>query len=455
MYDDERLRRIDREHLWHPYSDIDEMEAEPFPLMERAEGCYIYRRDGTKYLDGIASWWCVNFGHSHPALLAAIQEQSRQLQNVILAGMSHEKAILLAQKLARISPIPEAHCYFAGDGSSAVEAALRMALHYWENIGETRRKKFFCLENAYHGDTMGSVSVGYVERFHHQLKGLLPGNYRALSPHCAACPFGQHPSSCATECFGSMERLFERHAHECAAVIVEPLCQGAGGIRIYPAAYLRKLRALCDRHNVLLICDEIAVGFGRTGAMFASQYAGIVPDLMTVGKGLTGGYLPMSAALASARIYQSFRPSCGGETFFHGHTYCANPIVSALALRALNLYEEENILLRIQPLIPLLAEQMPALQQEFLPQSYCGTLGMIGAFEICEEEGGAVRAAALAARLRQLGLFLRPLGNVLYLWPPLVISEAELRFCLAALRQALQGDRAKDVKIEKDISRGY
>ncbi|WGK69219.1 adenosylmethionine--8-amino-7-oxononanoate transaminase [Candidatus Haliotispira prima] len=435
---DAELRRTDRAHVWHPYSNIDRILEDDFPLIERAEGCYIYDSNGKSYLDGIASWWCVNFGHSHPELLRAIEEQSRSLQNVILAGMSHRNVISLSQKLSALSPIPDSHCYFTGDGASAVEAALRIALHYWENRGYTQRKKFFCLKDAYHGDTLGAISVGYVERFHHQLSGLLQDNYRAMSPHCAACPFGLEPDFCDTECFAGMEGLFAQHAAECAAVIVEPLCQGAGGIRLYPEDYLLKLRVLCDRYNVLLICDEIAVGFGRSGSMFASERAGVRPDLMTVGKGLTGGYLPMSAVLASDEIYQSFRPSRGGETFFHGHTYSGNPIVSALALRALDLYSEERVLERIQPLIPLLAEECRALQKEFLPRSYSSAKGMIGAIEICAAEGGAKRAAGLAEAAWQRGLYLRPLGSVLYLWPPLLISEVELRFCFQVLRDCLQ-----------------
>ena len=358
--------------------------------------------------------------------------------------MSHENVILLAQKLAALAPIPKAHCYFAADGASAVEAALRMALHYWENHkpnhkqGQNRRKKFICLQDAYHGDTMGAVAVGYVERYHHQLKSVLPGNYRAMSPRCAACPFGKHPKTCHTECFASMGQLIEQHAHECAAVIVEPLCQGAGGIRLYPESYLQKLRLLCDKHGILLICDEIAVGFGRMGSMFASGRAGIVPDLICVGKGLTGGYLPMSAVIASDAVYQSFRPSLGGESFFHGHTYCGNPIVSALALRALELYDEEDIIGRIQPLIPLLEQQMRDLQQHYLPKSYSSAKGMIAAIEICEDEGGAALAASVCALAQQRGLFVRPMRNVVYLWPPLVISAEQLRFCFAVLGECLE-----------------
>ena len=438
MQSDAQLRWLDRAHVWHPYSDIDALSTSDFPLIESAQGCYIYERSGKRYLDGIASWWCVNFGHSHPALIQAITSQSQSLQNVILAGMSHENVILLAQKLAAIAPIPQAHCYFASDGASAVEAALRMALHYWENQGQKQRKKFICLEDAYHGDTMGAIGVGYVERYHHQLKSLLPNNYRAMSPHCAACPFGKHPKTCDTECFASMEQLIEQHAEECAAVIVEPLCQGAGGIRLYPESYLKKLRLLCDRHQILLICDEIAVGFGRTGSMFASERAGIVSDLISVGKGLTGGYLPMSAVIVSDAIYESFRPSLGGESFFHGHTYCGNPILSALALRALELYEEENIIERIQPLTALLEEQMGHLQQCYLPQSYSSAKGMIAAIEICEDEGGAALAASVCTLAWQRGLFLRPMRNVLYLWPPLIISEEQLHFCFAVLKDCFQ-----------------
>lgn len=430
----EKLKEVDLKHLWHPYTDIDVFEKTDFPIIKKAKGCYIYDSNGKKYLDGIASWWCVNFGHSHPALVKAIQKQAKTLQNVILGGMSHEKAILLSQKIAEVTPAGLNHCFYASDGSSAVEAALRMSLQYWENKGESNRKKFICLEDGYHGDTLGAIGVGYVEVFHKELSPVLNNNYRAASPHCAKCPFGKHPETCEVECFASMENLIKAHHKETAAVIVEPLCQGAGGIRLYPEEYLRRLRALCSEYNVLLITDEIAVGFARTGAMFACDTAGIVPDIMTIGKGLTGGYLPLSAAVATDEIYNSFR---GGKTFYHGHTYCGNPIVSAVALKALELYEEENILESTKPLISIMKDGIASVA-DLLPTSFSQSKGMIAMIEISDEDGGIDRAKAIVAKSIEKGLFIRPLGSVIYLWPPLVIKEKQLKTIFAILDYAVR-----------------
>lgn len=429
-----KLREMDVKYLWHPYTDIDTFEKTDFPVIKKAKGCYIYDSNGKKYLDGIASWWCVNFGHSHPALVKAIRKQAKKLQNVILGGMSHEKAILLSKKIAEVTPKGLNHSFYASDGSSAVEAALRMALQYWENVGEKNRKKFICLEDGYHGDTLGSIGVGYVDVFHKELSSVVNDNYRAASPHCAQCSFGKHPKSCNVECFSSMQELIEKHCQETAAVIVEPLCQGAGGIRIYPELYLKKLRELCSKHNVLLITDEIAVGFARTGKMFACDTAGIVPDIMTIGKGLTGGYLPMSAAVVTDKIYDSFRR---GNTLYHGHTYCGNPIVSAVALKALELYEEENILEHIKPLQTIMEQEIENIAK-LLPNSFSQSKGMIGMIEINEKDGGAKRAKSIVAKAMEMGLFIRPLGAVIYIWPPLVIKEKEFRKLFEILKKSVQ-----------------
>lgn len=418
----EQLKEIDIKHIWHPYTDIDVFEKTDFPIIEKAEGCYVYDSDGKKYLDGIASWWCVNFGHSHPELIKAIKDQSEKLQNVILGGSSHEKAILLSKKLAEITPEGLNHSFFASDGASAVEASLRMAIQYWENIGDKNRKKFICLQDGYHGDTLGAISVGYVDIFHKELKEIINENYRACSPHCAKCPFKKHPKSCNTECFSSMKELVKKHHKETAAVIVEPLCQGAAGIRLYPEEYLQKLRSLCDKYNLLLIADEIAVGFARTGAMFACEKAGISPDIMTLGKGITGGYLPMSVAIANDKIYNSFR---NGKTFYHGHTFCGNPIVSAVAIKALELYKEENIIEHIQPLIKIMEEKIEDIGKLF-KTSFYNSKGMVAMIEISNEDGGAQKAKDIAEKALELGLFIRPLGSVIYVWPPLVIKKEEL-----------------------------
>ena len=432
----ENLRETAVKHLWHPYTDIESFEKTDFPIIDRAEGVYLYEVGGKKLLDGISSWWCVNLGHSQPRLVNAIKEQAEKLQNSILGGMSHPSAIKLAEKIAELAPGDLNHVYFAGDGASATEAALKMSLQYWCNIGVKNKTKFICLQDGYHGDTLGAVGVGYVEKFHKNFESVIQKSYRANSPYCANCPCGKKTDTCDVECFDYMETLIREHHNKTAAVILEPLCQGAAGIRIYPEEYLRRLRNLCDEFNLLLIVDEIAVGFARTGAMFACERAGIVPDLMLIGKGLTGGYLPMSGVVVTDKIYNSFRSDSENDrTFYHGHTYCGNPICSSLALAALELYDEMNILELIKPRIAQLKEGMNEIGR-MLPNSTVLTLGMIGVVEINDIDGGSERAAQIQAMARELGLFIRPLGAAVYLWPPLVSTENEINEMLSILKIA-------------------
>jgi adenosylmethionine---8-amino-7-oxononanoate aminotransferase len=432
----DEMRRRDVQYLWHPYTEITSFEGSPFPIVESAEGCRLHEIDGRILLDGISSWWCVNLGHSHPRLVQAIQAQAAKLQHTLLGGMSNPPAIRLAEQLARIAPAGLGHAMFASDGSCAVEAALKIALQYWTNQGESHRTRFVTLQDGYHGDTLGTIGVGYIDNFHRPFLPALRPGLTALSPYCNRCPMGLRPESCHAECFDSMETLLRGHHAECAAVIVEPLCQAAAGMRIYPALYLKRLRLLCTEYGIPLIIDEVAVGFGRTGAMFASQKAGIVPDIMTLGKGLTGGMLPMSATLVSDAIYDTFRAK--GEqsrTFFHGHTFCGNPITSALALAALETYEEEKIVERLPEAMRILEEGMQRVSG-VLGGSPLRTLGMIAAVEITEEAGGRGRARKIAARAYELGLFIRPLNSTIYLWPPLNINGADLQSMLEIVERA-------------------
>ena len=433
----DELRRKDLHHLWHPYTDIAKFEGIDFPIIERAEGVYLYDDRGRALMDGISSWWCVNLGHSHPRLIEAIRRQAPTLQHSILGGMSHSGAILLAEALARIAPKGLRRVLFASDGASAVEAALRVSLQYWANVGRPERRRFVSLEDAYHGDTLGAVGVGYVEAFHAPLKHVLGEALRAESPHCFHCRRGESPDSCEVACFQSMERIVREANDTVAAVIIEPICQAAAGMRIYPAEYLRRLRRLCDECGVLLIADEIAVGFGRTGRMFAMEHAGVSPDILCVGKALTGGYLPMSAALVTDRIYEAFR-SVGADdrTFYHGHTFSGNPLASAVALASIETYEDERILPECRETAKRLAsgiERLSALGSV----ANTATQGMMSAVEISPRAGGAALAARIAAKALDLGLFIRPLGSILYLWPPLVTTRAELDQMLAIFGQAV------------------
>ncbi|OGO23011.1 MAG: adenosylmethionine--8-amino-7-oxononanoate transaminase [Chloroflexi bacterium RBG_16_51_9] len=432
------LRELDIKYLWHPCTEISTFEEMDFPIIERAKGVYLYEVGGRPLLDGIASWWCVNLGHGHPLLIQAIQVQAGKLQHAILGGMSHPNAIKLAEQLARITPGDLSHSFFASDGASSVEAALKIAVQYWANLGEKNHAHFVGLDEGYHGDTMGAMGVGYVEAFHREYGEVVKPAYHALSPHCAQCPCGKEPETCDIECFVSMEQILREHNKEIAAVIVEPLCQAAAGIRIYPEEYLRRLRKLCDEYGLILIADEIAVGFGRTGSMFACERAGIVPDIMTVGKGITGGYMPLSAAIVTDRIYDSFRNTGDGRdrTFWHSHTFGGNPIITGLALAAIETYEKEHVLEKCQPRIKQLEQGMRRLGK-MLGNSRVRTLGMMAVIEINDASGGAERANRIVRKAYEFGLFLRPRGRAIYLWPPLVISEPELDQMLSILEEAI------------------
>lgn len=438
-YSNWRQRSI--RHIWHPYTEMSAFQHAEFPIIERAEGCTLYDIEGRALLDGISSWWCVNLGHSHPRLIQAIQQQAEQLQHTLLGGMSHPRAIELAERLARVVPDGLGHAMFAADGTMAVEAALKIALQYWNIRGETGRTRFVALQDGYHGDSLAAVGVGYIEQFHRPFRNALQPALTASAPRCAQCPHQCKPESCAAPCFAEMESLIHFHQAECAAVIVEPLCQGAAGMRIYSAEYLRRLSALCRAYRLPLIADEIAVGFGRTGAMFACGLAGIRPDILCLGKGLTGGMLPMSATLVTDEIFDTFRSQDGqSRTFYHGTTFCGNPITSAVALAALDVYEEERILERVQESAPKLREGMDVVAG-ILEHSPLSTLGMIASIEIDESAGGANRASRIVQHACRLGLFIRPLGNTVYLWPPLNTCPEELRRMTDILEEAARKTR--------------
>ena len=431
------LRERDIKYLWHPCTEINTFERMPFPIIERAKGIYLYEIGGHALLDGIASWWCVNLGHGHPKLIEAIQKQADKLQHTILGGMSHPNAIELAERLAQITPGDLRHSFFASDGASSVEAALKIAVQFWANVGEKGRTHFIGLQEGYHGDTLGAMGVGYVEAFHRDYGDVIRPAYHALSPHCTQCPCSQEPETCDIECFDSMAKIVRVHHGEIAAIVVEPLCQAAAGIRIYPEEYLRRLRKVCDEYGLILIADEIAVGFGRTGYMFACERAGIVPDIMTVGKGLTGGYLPLSAAVVNDTIYNSFRNSDDGKdrTFNHSHTFGGNPIITGLALAAIQVYEEEHVLEKCKPRIRQREQGIRELGF-LLNGSKVRAMGMMGVVEINDVSGGAERASQIVRKAYELGLFLRPRGRAIYLWPPLVSTEDELGQMLSILKES-------------------
>jgi adenosylmethionine-8-amino-7-oxononanoate aminotransferase len=405
------LADIDKRVLWHPFTQQQGWCEEAPLIIERGEGCTLFDTDGRAYLDGVSSLWCNVHGHGHPAIDRAVRAQLDKVAHTTLLGLSHPGAIELARRLVDIAPPGLSRVFYSDNGSTAAEVALKMAFQYWRHRGEPGRNGFICLRDAYHGDTIGSVSVGGIDLFHACFGPLLFTSWQA------------EPGDAA-----DMAALLSRHAGEVAAVIVEPLVQGAAGILTHPPGYLAAVRALCDEHDVLLICDEVATGFGRTGTMFGCEHEDVAPDLMCVAKGLTGGYLPLAATLATERIYEAFL----GEheelrTFFHGHTYTANPLACAAAIATLDVFARERTLDALAPKIALLADLLDEL---VAPLRCVGEIRRCGFMVGIELERFPLAArmghqVTLAARRR--GAIVRPLGDVVVLMPPLAISEEELR----------------------------
>jgi adenosylmethionine-8-amino-7-oxononanoate aminotransferase len=408
--DTAELAAADRRHLWHPFTQQQGWSEEPPIMIERAEGTTLYDTDGNAYIDGVSSLWCNVHGHRHPHIDAAVREQLDRVAHSTMLGLSHPPAVELAERLVAIAPPGLTRVFYSDSGSTAVEVALKMAFQWWAQRGERERTEFVCLRGGYHGDTIGSVSVGGIDLFHSLYEPLL------FKAHQAE-PGDRH----------SVAELLAEHGERIAAVIVEPLVQGAAGIMLQPPGFLREVRELCDEHGVLLICDEVATGFGRTGTMFACEQEDVAPDLMCVAKGLTGGYMPLAATLASERVYDGFLGAFEEfKTFFHGHTYTGNPLACAAALATLEVFEQERTLERLQPKIELLGEllerhvaPLPAVREIRRRGTMVGI--ELGLFPLSERIG---HQATLAARRR--GAIVRGLGDVLVLMPPLAITEAEL-----------------------------
>jgi len=408
--DDWRTR--DLAHVWHPYTRFSTLRDEPLPVIARGEGIYLYDTEGRRWTDAISSWWACALGHGRPEIVAAIQAQAERLPHSILGNLTHPGAIELAERLARRMPDARRHVHFASDGAGAVEAALKIALQYAAQRGEPQRNRLAALRGAYHGDTLGAVSVGFLDAFHAPLRDALRP---ALTLPVPARPEDEPAARAAAE------TVFAAQGREIAALIVEPLCQGASGMRFYSSDYLRFLHGLARAHGALFIVDEIAVGFGRLGTWFAFEQAGIDPDIVCLGKALTAGYLPLSAAVARDEIYETFADGAPDRTFYHGHTFAGNPLGAAAALAALDIYEKENIPARAAELAPRLSAALAPLRGGGGVREV-RTRGLVGAIEL----DSAARARAARRRLQQRHILCRPLGPVVYLMPPLTITAGEL-----------------------------
>ncbi|MEI6127228.1 MAG: adenosylmethionine--8-amino-7-oxononanoate transaminase [Pseudomonadota bacterium] len=442
-----RLQKLDTQHIWHPFTQMKDYCRSAPLVIERGKGIYLYDTEGNKYMDGVSSLWVTVHGHRKKNIDAAIIRQVHKICHSTLLGLSNVPAIELAEKLVQVAPKGLTKVFYSDNGSTAVESALKIAFQYWQQKSPATRKKkkFVSLTNAYHGDTLGSVSVGGIDLFHQIYGPLLFKTFKAKSPYCYRCPLKKTYPACSFECLATLESILKKHHAEIAALILEPMVQGAAGMIVFPKGYLRAARELCTRYNVLFIADEVAVGFGRTGKMFACEHEQVRPDILALAKGITGGTLPLAATLVTDEIYRAFLGEAKElKTFYHGHTYTGNPVACAAAIASLAVFEEEQVLAVLQPKIKLLKDGL----KKFRSLGHVGDIrqcGFMAGIELAENikekkpypvERLIGHRVILEARKR--GVIIRPLGDVIVLMPPLCISPKELQILLGVVFDSLQ-----------------
>uniref|UniRef100_A0A7V4LBZ3 Adenosylmethionine-8-amino-7-oxononanoate aminotransferase n=1 Tax=Desulfobacca acetoxidans TaxID=60893 RepID=A0A7V4LBZ3_9BACT len=429
-YDYDTLARWDRDHLWHPFTQMRGFREEELLLITRGEGVYLFDHQGRAYLDGVSSLWCNVHGHRRPELDQALREQLQRVAHSTLLGLAHPPAVVLARRLAEIAPAGLTKVFFSDNGSTAVEAALKIAFQYWQLTGRPEKRRFLKLKEGYHGDTLGAVAVGGIDLFHQIYRPLLFETLAAPTCYCYRCPDRE---DCREQCLEEMVRLVQEHHRELAAVILEPVMQGAGGMIPQPPGYLARVRDLTREFDVLLIADEVATGFGRTGRMFACEHEGVSPDLLCLAKGITGGYLPLAATLATDRIYEAFLGEFQEfKTFFHGHTFTGNPLAAAVGVASLEVFEKEQVLAGLPEKIALLSERLAQMAAD----PHVGDVrqrGLMAGIElVADKESREPFPVArrtghrVILEARKLGAILRPLGDVIVLMPPLAMTLAEL-----------------------------
>jgi len=437
------LEHDDKHYLWHPFTQQQDWEHEEHLIITAGEGCYLIDDEGNRYLDGVSSLWANLHGHQHPVINAAIKEQLEKVAHTTMLGLTHPNAIQLGKRLVEIAPGHLSRVFYSDTGAAAMEIALKIAFQYWQqaNPPQPQKKYFLSILNAYHGDTVGAMSVGGMDMYRRVYTSLFFPTITVDSS--APCTCGNQPgcTSCNMPCLDELERTISQHAHELVAVVMEPLFQGAGGIRVYPKGYTRAVWEMAKRHGVLFIVDEVATGFGRTGTMFACEHEGIEPDIMGVAKGISGGYLPLAATLATEEIYQAFMGP--GRTFYHGHTYTGNPLACAAGLANLDIFEQEHTLEKVQPRIEQLRRGMERIQSLPLVADI-RQCGMVVGIELAQnkdlqqpfpyEKKIGVRVIKEA---RKRGVILRPLSDVLVLMPPLAISEQEMGLLLHVTEESI------------------
>lgn len=418
--------------LWYPFTYFEDAAARPPAVIERGSGLYLYDTEGRRYLDAIGSWWVSILGHNHPEITAAVKAQLDKLEHVIMAGFITEPTRRLPELLGAILPERLSRVFYSDDGSTAVEAALKMALQYWALKGKNRTR-FVAFSGAYHGDTLGAMSVGAMPAYHSLFHERFSRQLFTDPPYCYRCPAGREPHTCGAECMDSLEAIMEREGETVAACIVEPMVQGAAGMRIYPAKVLQRVFEIARRYGVLTIADEVAMGFGRTGTMFACEHAGVVPDIMCLAKGLTGGYLPLSATVVSEEVFEEFKGAFPSDRIFHhGHSFTGNPLAAAAACAAVNVLIRDSLPQSIHDTMRYFREQLGRFDRLDVAGDV-RSIGMVGAVELVADR---TRKTPLEPELRipyriarravEKGLLIRPLGDVLYFIPAYVITRDQI-----------------------------
>lgn len=443
---DERTRQLvadDHRYVWHPFTQQQQWVTEEALVVERGEGCWLTTTDGRRFLDGNSSLWVDLWGHDRRELVDALHAQADALPHATFLGLTNPPAIETARRLVDLAPDGISRAFFSENGSSAVEVALKIAFAYHRHRGDDQRDLFVCLDNAYHGDTLGSVSVGGFDPFHALYGPLLFETRRIPSPYCYRCPLERTPEDCDLACADALDEVLAAEGQRVAAVVTEPLVQGAAGIITAPDGHLRRLREICDRHGVLLIVDEVATGFGRTGATWASELEGITPDLMAVGKALTGGYIPMSATLTTEAVYEAFLGAPdSGRTLYHGHSYAGNPLAAAVASANLELFVAEDVPAMARAKAEVLADALTA----FDGQPHVGEVrrrGLMCGIELVADRGtkepfaaGLQAAKRVCDAVRDDGIIVRPLGDTIVLMPAPAMSDEDLRFLVTTIAAA-------------------
>ena len=409
--------------VWHPCSQMKHYESFPLVPIARGAGAWLYDYDGKRYLDAVSSWWVNLFGHCNPRINAALRDQLETLEHVMLAGFTHEPVVQLSERLCELAPTGLGHCFYGSDGASAIEIALKMSAHYWRNVGKPGKTQFISLQNSYHGETLGALSVTDVTLFRDAYSALIRQQATVLSPDWRNAVAGESAEAYALRCAAALEKHLQQHHAQLAAFIVEPLVQGAAGMAMYHPVYLQRARQLCDAYGVHLIADEIAVGMGRTGTMFACEQASITPDFLCLSKGITGGYLPLSVVMTTDEIYQAFYADETARGFLHSHSYTGNPLACRAALATLDIFAQDDVLAANRHKAVYLNGIAQSLREHRAVRNWRNT-GMIWAFEVdSPHHDFAQRCFALAL---QNELLLRPIGNTIYFMPPYIISDEEM-----------------------------